>query len=59
MVNVWYILFYFNIFGLYFDALEGCLDNKECDAPALANVHVWLLLFADDFVLTLELEVRL
>ncbi len=28
------------LFGLYLDALEGCLDSRECDAPALANVHV-------------------
>jgi hypothetical protein len=47
------------VFGLYLDALEGCLDGKECNAPALVDVHVWLLLFADDFVLTLELEVGL
>jgi len=47
------------LFGLYLDALEGHLDGKECDAPALANVHVWLLLFADDLVLKLELEVGL
>jgi hypothetical protein len=41
------------------DALEGHLDGKECDASALANVHVWLLLFADDLILKLELEVGL
>jgi hypothetical protein len=35
------------------------LDGRVCDASALANVHVWLLLFADDLVLTLELEVGL
>jgi hypothetical protein len=28
------------LFGLYLDALEGRLDNKECDAPTLANVHI-------------------
>ncbi len=28
------------LFGLYLDALEGCLDGKKCDAPALADVHV-------------------
>jgi hypothetical protein len=32
------------LFGLYLDALEGCLDSKKCDAPAVANMHVWLLL---------------
>jgi len=47
------------LFGLYLDALEGRLDSRECDAPTLVDVHVWLLLFADDFVLTLESEVGL
>jgi hypothetical protein len=47
------------LFGLYLDALEGHLDGRECDAPALANVHVWLLLFVDDLVLTSEPEVGL
>ncbi len=47
------------LFGLYLDALEGSLDDKECDAPALADLHVWLLLFADDFVLMSESEVGL
>jgi hypothetical protein len=47
------------LFRLYLDALEGCLDSKECNAPALANVHLWLLFFTNDFALTLELEVRL
>jgi hypothetical protein len=37
------------LFGLYLDALEGSLDSKECDAPALANMHVWLLFFTDNF----------
>jgi hypothetical protein len=41
------------------DALEGRLDDRECDAPALVDVHVWLLLFTDDLVLTLESEVGL
>jgi len=41
------------------DALEGHLDGKECDAPTLADVHVWLLLFADNLALTLESEVGL
>jgi len=45
------------LFGLYLDALEGRLDDRECDAPTLANVHVWLLLFANDLALTSELEV--
>jgi hypothetical protein len=40
------------LFGLYLDALEGHLDGRKCDASALANVHVWLLLFADDLALT-------
>jgi hypothetical protein len=47
------------LFGLYLDALEGRLDGRECDAPTLADVHVWLLLFANNLVLTLESEVRL
>ncbi len=47
------------LFGLYLDALEGRLDDRECDAPALVDVHVWLLLFTDDLVLTLESEVGL
>jgi hypothetical protein len=47
------------LFGLYLDALEGCLDGKECDAPTLTYVHVWLLLFANDFALMSELEVGL
>ncbi len=45
--------------GLYLDALEGRLDGRKCDASALADVHVWLLLFADDLVLMLESEVGL
>jgi hypothetical protein len=45
--------------ALYLDALEGRLDGRECDAPALADVHVWLLLFTDDLVLTSESEVGL
>jgi hypothetical protein len=40
------------LFGLYLDALEGRLDGRECDAPTLADVHVWMLFFADDLVLT-------
>ncbi len=47
------------LFGLYLDALEGHLDDRECDAPALADMHVWLLLFADDLILTSKSEVRL
>jgi hypothetical protein len=47
------------LFGLYLDALEGCLDDRECDALALANVHIWMLFFADDLALTSELEVGL
>ncbi len=39
------------LFGLYLDALEGCLDDRECDAVILADVHVWLLLFVDDLAL--------
>jgi hypothetical protein len=42
------------LIGLYLDALKGHLDDNECDAPALTNVHVWLLLFVDDLTLTSE-----
>ncbi len=47
------------LFGLYLDALEGRLDGRECDAPTLTDVHVWLLFFVDDLVLTSESEVGL
>jgi hypothetical protein len=47
------------LFGLYLDALEGRLDGRECDALTLANVHIWLLLFVNDLVLTSESEVGL
>jgi hypothetical protein len=40
------------LFGLYLDALEGHLDSRECNALALANLHVWLLLFANDLTMT-------
>ncbi len=45
------------LFGLYLDALNGRLDDKKCDAPALAGMHVFF--FADDLALTLESEVGL
>jgi len=47
------------LFGLYLDALEGHLDGRECDAPTLADVHVWLLLFANDLALTSKSKVGL
>ncbi len=47
------------LFGLYLDALEGHLDDRECDAPALADVHIWLLFFVDDLALTSESDVGL
>ncbi len=47
------------LFGLYLDALEGHLDGRECDAPTLTNVHVWLLFFANDLALTSELKLGL
>jgi hypothetical protein len=47
------------LFGLYLDALEGHLDGRECDAPTLVNMHMWLLLFADNLVLTSESKVGL
>jgi hypothetical protein len=42
------------LFGLYFNALEGRLDGRECDAPAFVDVHVWLLFFANDLALKSE-----
>jgi len=47
------------LFGLYVDALEGRFEKEECDAPTLADVHVWLLFFVDDLALTSKLEVGL
>jgi hypothetical protein len=47
------------LFGLYLDALEGRLNNTECDAPTLVDVHIWLLFFANDLTLTSESEVGL
>jgi hypothetical protein len=47
------------LFGLYLDALKGRLDSRKCDALALANMHVWLLFFADHLALTSKLEVGL
>jgi hypothetical protein len=47
------------LFGLYLDALEGCLDSRKCNAPALVDMHVWLFFFANDLVLTSESKVGL
>ncbi len=47
------------MFGLNLDALDGRLDGKKCDALALIDVHVWLLLFADDLALMSKSEVGL
>ncbi len=47
------------LFGLYLDALEGCLDGRKCDALTLTDLHVWLLLFANDLILMSKSEVRL
>ncbi len=47
------------LFGLYLDALVGCLNGRKCDASALVDVHVWLLLFANDLILTSESKVGL
>ncbi len=47
------------LFGLYLDALERHLDGRECDAPALVDLHVWLLLFVDGLALMLESKVGL
>jgi len=46
-------------FGLYLDALKGCLNGKKCNALALTYVHIWLLFFANDLALTSESEVGL
>ncbi len=34
------------------------MDGSECDAPALADLHVWLLFVADDPLMS-ESKVRL
>jgi hypothetical protein len=47
------------LFELYLDALKGCLDSRECDAPALADMRVWLLFFVDDLALTSKSKVGL
>ncbi len=47
------------LFGLYLDALEGHLHDKKCDAPALANLHIWLLFFVNDLALMSESKVGL
>ncbi len=47
------------LFGLYLDALEGRLDERECNALALVNVHIWLLFFTNDLALTSKSKVGL
>jgi hypothetical protein len=47
------------LFGLYLDALEGRLDNREYNASTLTDVHILLLHFANDLILMSELEVGL
>jgi hypothetical protein len=47
------------LFGLYLDALEGRMDGRECDALTLADLHLWLLFFANDLVLMSESKVGL
>ncbi len=47
------------LFRLYLDALERCFEGRKCNALALTDVHVWLLLFVDDLALMSELEVGL
>jgi hypothetical protein len=41
--------------------LYGLINHtvRECGALTLADVHVWLLIFVDDLVLTSELEMGL
>jgi len=47
------------LFGLYLDALEGRLDCRKCNAPTLADVHIWSLFFVNDLALTSESEAGL
>ncbi len=47
------------LFGLYLDAMEGRLDGKECNAPTLIDLHVWLLFFSNDLALTSKSKVGL
>jgi hypothetical protein len=47
------------LFGLYLNALKGHLNEKKCNAPALANLYVWLLFFVDDVVLMSKSKVGL
>ncbi len=35
------------------------MDGRICNAPALADMHIWLLLFVDDLTLMSESEVGL
>ncbi len=41
------------------DALKGRLNNKKCNALALTDLHIRLLLFVNDFTLMSESEVEL
>ncbi len=41
------------------DALERRFNDKNYDAPALADLHIWLLLFIDDFALISKSEMGL
>ncbi len=47
------------LFGLYLDAMEGFLDGRKCDAPALVDLQVSLLFFTNDLILTSKSEVGL
>jgi hypothetical protein len=47
------------LFGLYLDALDGRLNDKKCDALALTNLQVRVLLFVNDLVLMSESKVGL
>jgi hypothetical protein len=47
------------LFRLYLDALEGRLKGKECNAPTLTDLHVWLLFFIDDLALMSKSKVGL
>jgi hypothetical protein len=47
------------LFGLYLDALQRHLKGRECNAPTLTYLHVWLLFFIDDLALMSESKVGL
>jgi hypothetical protein len=40
-----------NLFGIYIDKLEDCLEVAGCVRPTLASIVIILLLYVDDIVL--------